>query len=605
MGDIFTYGRVVGRFINVVGDDLDEDELPNVEPLSGTILLTPMISSVHLKNMDPVPATAVASPITVELDGEGYLTRNGVRRVTLIATDNPELSPSDFTWQVSFSGLRQKNGSLVSYQPFNFKLAAGTTADLTLVAPVPASGGTALIPDAGIVDQAIQAAEIRLRAYVDAHAGGGGGGAGEVPAARTISVGPGLNGGGDLSADRLIELSTATLQALGSATTAYQKPANGIPGADFSASIRASLGLADTAVQPGALDAAVALRVPKTRTVTAGTGLTGGGDLSEDRSVTLSPASVTSLGRADSAVQPARAVATGTGLQGGGNLSADRSISLTPAAVASLGKADTAVQPAALATKADLVGGFVPTSQLPALALNTSVPVASQAEMLALTAAQVQPGDLALRADGAGTFMLMADDPSVLSSWRELPSKTAVVQSVNGQVGVVVLGKADVGLGNVSNLAPADLPVSTATQTELAKKSATGHKHVAADLTDATDVGKAVVTASTAALARQAIGAGTGNSNLELGTTSTTAKRGDYAPAAADISDASDTGKAVIRATTQALARQALGITGTGADGATGPTGPQGPAGNVVLLPVGVTVTPTTTPGGTLVLVRA
>ena len=44
------------------------------------------------------------------------------------------------------------------------------------------------------------------------------------------------------------------------------------------------------------------------------------------------------------------------------------------------------------------------------------------------------------------------------------------VQSVNGQQGVVVLTKADIGLGNVANLAPADLPISTATATALALK---------------------------------------------------------------------------------------------------------------------------------------
>ena len=44
------------------------------------------------------------------------------------------------------------------------------------------------------------------------------------------------------------------------------------------------------------------------------------------------------------------------------------------------------------------------------------------------------------------------------------------VTSVNGQQGDVVLGKADVNLGNVANLAPADMPVSTATATALSAK---------------------------------------------------------------------------------------------------------------------------------------
>lgn len=49
-----------------------------------------------------------------------------------------------------------------------------------------------------------------------------------------------------------------------------------------------------------------------------------------------------------------------------------------------------------------------------------------------------------------------------------------------------------------------------------------------ADITDATSVGRAVLTAATAAAARAAIGAGT--SNLTIGTTASTAKAGNYTP---------------------------------------------------------------------------
>ncbi|NMO00823.1 hypothetical protein HH308_06300 [Gordonia sp. TBRC 11910] len=89
-------------------------------------------------------------------------------------------------------------------------------------------------------------------------------------------------------------------------------------------------------------------KVGTARTVSAGTGLTGGGDLTADRSIALSAATQTSLGKADSAVQPTRAVSGGTGLTGGGDLSADRTLSLSAATQASLGKADSAIQQAAL-----------------------------------------------------------------------------------------------------------------------------------------------------------------------------------------------------------------------------------------------------------------
>ncbi len=75
------------------------------------------------------------------------------------------------------------------------------------------------------------------------------------------------------------------------------------------------------------------------RTLTAGAGLTGGGDLSANRTfdvgagtgitvnandVALSAASIASLLLADTSVQPARTLTAGAGLTGGGTLAADR-----------------------------------------------------------------------------------------------------------------------------------------------------------------------------------------------------------------------------------------------------------------------------------------
>jgi hypothetical protein len=102
---------------------------------------------------------------------------------------------------------------------------------------------------------------------------------------------------------------------------------------DLDAASVASLALADTSVQPS-------------RQITAGTGISGGGDLSADRSISLDSGSQASLVLANWAVQPSRQVATGTGLTGGGDLSTNRTVALNGASVASLALADTAVQPA-------------------------------------------------------------------------------------------------------------------------------------------------------------------------------------------------------------------------------------------------------------------
>jgi hypothetical protein len=78
-------------------------------------------------------------------------------------------------------------------------------------------------------------------------------------------------------------------------------------------------------------------------------------------------------------------------------------------------------QQAVLDVKADLVGGKIPTAQVPAIATGETVTIDNQAAMLALTPAQVQPGDVAIRSDQSGRrWVLAADDPSLIGSWIAL-----------------------------------------------------------------------------------------------------------------------------------------------------------------------------------------
>jgi hypothetical protein len=109
------------------------------------------------------------------------------------------------------------------------------------------------------------------------------------------------------------------------------------------------------------------------------------------------------------------------------------------------GKADTAVQPAALtsglAGKADLIGGLVPTSQIPAIALVEYLgSVANQSAMLALRG---QGGDWCIRADTATEWVIVANNGASLADWIQLPTGIAPVSSINGQTGAVTLGTGD------------------------------------------------------------------------------------------------------------------------------------------------------------------
>lgn len=135
---------------------------------------------------------------------------------------------------------------------------------------------------------------------------------------------------------------------------------------------------------------------------------------------------------------------------------------------------------ASLDDKADLVNGVIPTEQIPAIAVVDFLGhVANQNAMLALTG---QKGDWCIRDDQGNSWVITGSNPSQLSSWTALPVANVPVQSVNGQTGVVVLGKNDINLGNVDNTSDANKPVSFAVSFELNKKvNATGSVRYVAD----------------------------------------------------------------------------------------------------------------------------
>lgn len=84
---------------------------------------------------------------------------------------------------------------------------------------------------------------------------------------------------------------------------------------------------------------------------------------------------------------------------------------------------------------------------------------------------------------GSGSITFTAGDDVIHNGtiWQRVPS-TQLVTSVNGQTGNIVLGKADVGLGNVDNTADLAKPISNATQTALDGKANASHTHNASDI---------------------------------------------------------------------------------------------------------------------------
>jgi hypothetical protein len=124
--------------------------LPDYLPPTGTITFTPTATALKIKNALPKALTVLPAPITCGIDadgdlcyplpGEGVVTN---KFVNLVATDDPEVNPIAFTYTVSFKLFY--NGAVLPLAPFSIEVPLDTEVDLTIVAPVSASGGTQII----------------------------------------------------------------------------------------------------------------------------------------------------------------------------------------------------------------------------------------------------------------------------------------------------------------------------------------------------------------------------------------------------------------------------------------------------------------------------
>jgi hypothetical protein len=167
------YGTVVGRFLAMVADSKDDaDIFPDAVPLTGSIVFTPEVNAVHVRTATPAPATVLPMPIKAELDAQGYISLNGVRGISLLASNDPSTIPSGFKYTVSFTNVRHGE-SIVRYADFPIEVLAGQTVDLTLVAPATGTGATVVVATTSALNQAIAEAETRIIAALASSGSGG------------------------------------------------------------------------------------------------------------------------------------------------------------------------------------------------------------------------------------------------------------------------------------------------------------------------------------------------------------------------------------------------------------------------------------------------
>lgn len=134
-------GRVEWQAISDVTDGPDADQKPDVIAPTGTVNF--VASTTVLRNLTsaPNPVSVLRDPIVGVLDSEGYLcTPNAdgtpaYRGVELIATDDPDLNPADWVYNVTYD-LLGRNGRELELTSHQIYVPAGATVDLTSVGPV-------------------------------------------------------------------------------------------------------------------------------------------------------------------------------------------------------------------------------------------------------------------------------------------------------------------------------------------------------------------------------------------------------------------------------------------------------------------------------------
>lgn len=138
-----SYGTVVGRFLLAYADGVDVDSNPDGVAAQGTVLFTP--SAAYIKNVTGSGANSTIIPATIEcsLNADGYIVGpDGNQGVRLIATDDPDNNPVDWTWRVDLR-LTSPDGTPVrTAQAFHIEIPGGTTTDLSVASPVQAANGT-------------------------------------------------------------------------------------------------------------------------------------------------------------------------------------------------------------------------------------------------------------------------------------------------------------------------------------------------------------------------------------------------------------------------------------------------------------------------------
>lgn len=428
---------LIKRAVNAITiDNDDENRDPETIKVYGKVTFTPLLGSGDAIQYAGAAGnqTIVLQQITVNIS-DGIIMHRGAEGVKLPA-GGEGCNPKTIRWRADFTNL-QAGGRAFTLKSVTFDAIPDGQVDLTIVAPLAGTN-----PPIVRGPQGVSVSDVIVDGSYLVFIGSSETGTSEIARA---SIEPVVSAASNFAADSVRtqlanDLNAAEAAALAAAQSASEAAASveqvidGIP--DATASVKGKIKLTNDL--GGTADAPT---VP---------GLAGKADVGHTHVVT----DVTNLQSAldgKAANSHTHTVGQVDGLQ------------------------------SALDGKASLVGGLVPTSQIPAVALTKPQVVSSRSAMLGLTA---QEGDVAVITAGVdkGTYMLGSGSPAVFESWVALAAPTDAVTSVNGQTGVVNLSASNVGAAPSSHThTSADITdaASAATASVVMKRDSSGRAQVA------------------------------------------------------------------------------------------------------------------------------
>jgi hypothetical protein len=217
--------------------------------------------------------------------------------------------------------------------------------------------------------------------------------------------------------------------------------------------------------------------VPTTTTITAGTGLTGGGDLSANRTLAIANTTVTAAAYGSAS----KTLTATVNAQGQLTALADTNIAIANTQVSGLGTASTKDAGVALGVATLDAGGKVPQSQIPLMGdLNYQGTWNASTNTPTLTSSVGTKGYYYV-VDVSGNTNLNGITDWVIGDWAifngsiwQKVDNTDAVTSVNGQVGTVVLTTTNIAEGTNLYYTDARARASNSAGTGISYDNATG-----------------------------------------------------------------------------------------------------------------------------------